>query len=440
MALPHAPALATVVRAILHSLPTAFVRTRMNGPRQMLAVLLTQINSGMNRVGMKAVRLMTLQHLRGLVGWGPDATPSTSAVCRAVRKLQPAMLEGVIELGLQQVAAVWGRGALVHGRRLVAIDGVHINTRRTSILARWLRLPKQGGDRKAHQPQALVVSARCVMTGVTLAEEIVRHNGSERACARNMAARLAGMGPMLVVLDRGFPARDLLEQLLNFRIDFVVRMCGGKATWRELRGLQSGPAHDTMVSMRLRDRNGRFVERSLRCVLTDPILRGRPRCNRRPERTLLVTNLTGRYWKTGRIIAAYRRRWDIETTFREDKRMLGTTRSHATTRIGFTNELLALRIYRILMALIMALLAASAGASAWDDPRAPRFNTPQVILAAWWLLVMAAQPRTRNQDPLLWMLKEIIRDTEKRRPFRQFIRECKGVEGAWKNKEEKGRR
>ena len=135
MAIPHAPALAKVVRALLHSLKTEFVRKRMNGPRQMLAILLTQISSGVNRVGMKTIRLTAMLHLQGMVRWVEDATPSTSAVCRAVRKLKPAMLEAVIDLGLQQVAAAWGLAALVHGRRLVAIDGVRINTRRTSILA-----------------------------------------------------------------------------------------------------------------------------------------------------------------------------------------------------------------------------------------------------------------------------------------------------------------
>jgi hypothetical protein len=61
MAHPHAPALAKVVRAILNSLKTEFVRKRLTGPRQMLAVLLTQIHSGVNRVGMKTLRLMSMQ-------------------------------------------------------------------------------------------------------------------------------------------------------------------------------------------------------------------------------------------------------------------------------------------------------------------------------------------------------------------------------------------
>lgn len=437
MATPHAPALAKVVRAILHILPTEFVRNRLNGPRQLLALLLTQVHSGMNRIGMRATRLCAMQHLSGFLQWSSDHTPSTSAICRGIRKLSPSMFEEVVEHGLAQVAAAYGPRLLIHSRRLVAIDGVRVNTRRTSILARWLGLPRQGDDRKAHQPQALVVSARCVISGVTLAEEIVKHKGSERACARRMIGRLATMGPMVVVLDRGFPARDLIEQLINHQIDFVVRMCGGKRTWRELRGCDTGPAHDSMIDMRLRDASGRYATRSLRCVLSRTIARGRPRCNRTPQRTLLLTNLTGRYWSTGRIIALYRRRWDIETSFREDKRLLGTTRSHATTRNGFTVELLALRIYRILMALIMALLAASAGVTRWDDPRAPRLNTPQIILAAWWLLIMAAKKTTSGHDPLLWALREILRDAEKRRPYRRFVRECKGVEGAWKKKSER---
>ncbi len=183
----------------------------MMGPRQsLLLLLLSIIQSGMNRIGVRSAKLVLVRDLTRSCGWAGDAVPSVGALCKALRKLTPAMLESVIQLGLLELNRTAGPVWLVHRRRLVAIDGVRINARRGSILARWLGLPKQGDGRKAHQPQALVVIARCVASGVTLDQEIVKHNGSERQATRKIIRRLAQTGPILVVMDRGIPARDII--------------------------------------------------------------------------------------------------------------------------------------------------------------------------------------------------------------------------------------
>ena len=439
MAHSHARALASSVKATLFHLQTRYKRARLNGPRQSLLILLATIQSGVNRIGIKPAKLELLKRLDGAIGWTRGKVPSVSSMARALHKLKPADLEGVINASLEHVTKAFGPALLIHGQRLVAIDGVHVNAQRTSILARWLGLPKQADKRKAHQPQALVVVARCVLTGVVLAQEIVRHNGSERACARKLIARLATMGPMIVVMDRGFPARDLISALIEMKMNYIVRMCGGKATWRDLRGRMTGPANDAAVAMRLRGADGCWGKVVQRAILTGKAGPGRPSCNRTPQRMVLLTNMVGRYWSTQRIIALYHRRWDIETSFREDKRLLGATRSHAKTKDGFTNELLALQIYRIVMALIAALVVAEAGMPRWDDARARRITTTQLIVTAWWLVEVALICPDHCLEKIESMIHEIIRDADKKRPGRKFQRKCKGVEGVWKNKTERGR-
>ena len=436
MAYRHAPALAAVVRAILHSLPTQFKRKRLNGPRQTLFVLLAAIQSGVDRIGVRSVRLELHKRFLKALGWAKKK-PSTSAMCRALLKLKPDLLRGVIDLALSQVTKAYGKDLLVYGRRLVAIDGVRINAQRTTELARWFGLPKQADDKKAHQPQALVVIARCVITGVTLAEEIVRHTGSERACARKMIERLSRMGPMIILLDRGFPARDLIGLLLEYKLDFVVRMCGGKRAWNELRGNTTGSAKDQIISTRLRDGKGRWCSADLRIVMTVRAKAGRPRSNRTPQRMILLTNLKGKGWPTGRIVALYHRRWDIETSFREDKRLLGAAKSRAKTRNSFINELLSLHIYRIIMALLAALVIAEGIAPRWDDQRAKRINTCQLIIIAWWLVEVAMNHPRTCAKMIASMVHEIWRDADKKRPGRSFKRNTNGVEGAWKNKVER---
>ena len=147
-------------------------------------IILSSIHSGTNRIGVGAPRLVVYTRLGGAIGWKDGCIPSTSAICQAIRKLEPALLESVIEFGLNEVNRAFEQKHCIYHRRAVAIDGMRVNARRTSILARWLGLPQCGANKKkAHQPQALVVSARCVVTGVTLAQEIVKDKESEKACA-----------------------------------------------------------------------------------------------------------------------------------------------------------------------------------------------------------------------------------------------------------------
>ena len=223
----------------------------------------------------------------------------------------------------------------------------------------------------------------------------------------------------------------------ELRIKFIVRMCGGKRTWRELRDLAVGSAKDVAVPMKIRSGLGRWCTTAMRMILSDQISSGRPKSDRTPERMTLVTNLNGRYWNTQRVIAMYHRRWDIETTFREDKRLLGATRSRSTTQDGFRTELLALQIYRIIMALIAAQVVADARRQRWDDPRAIRCTTTQLIAIAWWLAEVAMVNSNKCQEKLAALVAEIIRDSARKRPNRSFKRICKGVEGVWKNKLDK---
>lgn len=432
----HAHALAMVVRTILNLMPMHYVRRRLNGPLQSLLVQLASIQTGVDRCGIRATRLIVLERLAQAIGWD-QAAPSTSAICRALRKLTVAMLDPVIELAIAEVVKAFGHRSLVHGRLAVAIDGVRINSPRTPVLAHWLHRPKLGDDKRAHQPQALVVTAVCVVTRVQLAQEILCCDGSERAGLRRMVRRLQAMGPMIVLLDRGYPARDLIGLLLDHGISFIVRLTGGKHAWREIAALKLRPQAYEQVDVRVRGANGAFRQARLRVIVSPSAKRGRPRCNRTPKQMVLLTNLIT--WKSGSIIALYHRRWDIETVFRENKRLLGATHFRARGVEGFRVELLAYAIYRLLMALTVAAASADAPMPRWCNPHAVRHSTPQTIVVAWSILVIAFHRQDKDVQRLAMLLKEMQRDRAKRRPGRTFKRICKGAEGRWKARNESWR-
>lgn len=432
----HAHALTLVVRAILHLLPLHYVRRRLNGPRQSLVMYLSSIQSGVDRCGVRSMRVQVLDRLGASMGWVKSA-PSTSAICRAMRKLTSVMLETVIERALCEVARTFGDRALVHGYRVVAIDGVRINSERTPALARWLGRPKQGGDTRAHQPQALVVSAICVVTKVQLAQEILPCDGSERAAARRLVRQLSAMGPMIVLLDRGYHARDLVALLHEHRISFILRLSGGEHAWREVAGFINKANVDQRIIVRVRGKNGAFQNIPLRLIVTARAKRGRPRCNRTPQRMILLTNLLT--WKAQRVVALYHRRWDIETVFRENKRLLGATHFRARTRSAFQVELHAYTIYRLLMALALGSATTGSKTPRWDDPLARRDNTPQIITLAAAAMEAALRRHPTAIQRLARLLSEVLRDHTKRRPGRVFERKCKGAEGRWRQRNESWR-
>jgi len=379
-----------------------------------------------------------MDQMAGVLKWNNGAAPSGSAIARALRKLLPAHLEAVIAVGLEAVTKAFGPHLFQHGYRLVAIDGVRMNTQRTTALARLFGRPKYEQTKKAHQPQALVVIARCVRTGVILAQEVVGNKGSERACARKMCVKLAKIGNILVLFDRGFPSRELVGQLQEIGIKYLVRMCGGKSTWGELQEHTSDrKAKDIRIDVRLKKSNGTSFHASMRAIITGKGKPGRPRSDRKQQRMILLTNLTGKYWSTQRLIAIYFRRWDIETSFREDKRLLGSTTSRAKNKNAFTNELHSLHIYRIIIALIAAIAVKQTGMPTWDNDRATRIVTTQLIVTAWVIIEMAITSPRRCAEKIADFIREIIRDSQKKRPGRSAKRICKGREGAWKHKDEK---
>lgn len=438
MAIPHASSLTAVVKIILHYLDTKYLRARLNGPRQSLIMLLTVIQSGVDRIGIKAVKIVAMDKMDRVLKWNKGAVPSVSAIARALHKLQSAHLEEVIAVGLAAVTKAFSSDLTHRGFRLVAIDGVRMNTQRTTVLARLFGRPTYHHHKKAHQPQALVVVARCVRTGVVLAMEVVRHDGSERVCARNLINKLAGFGHLLILLDRGFPSRELIGQLHEAGVAYIVRMCSGESTWRELQAhIRDKKAKDIRLDIRLKNRAGKSWSPSLRAVIDGKGKVGRPRSDRKKQRMILLTNLTGKQWSTERLIAIYFRRWDIETSFREDKRLLGSIQSRAKTKQAFTNELLSLHIYRIIMALITAIAVKEMGMPKWEDDKALRIVTTQLIATAWIIIEMALTSPRNAAEKIACLVREIIRDAQKKRPGRSGKRICKGREGAWKHKDEK---
>jgi len=146
-----------------------------------------------------------------------DLPVSAAAFCKARRKLKPAALRSILHRVSDAFEHAHGPHHRFKGRRVFAVDGSKFSLQRSPDL--WDAF---GGPKCGHCPQILVTTLFDVVAKVPHDVSIAPFASSEPAQLRHLLDRLAP-GDVLV-LDRGYPSYDLIETLLEHRIDFVIRV------------------------------------------------------------------------------------------------------------------------------------------------------------------------------------------------------------------------
>jgi len=360
-----------------------------------------------------------------------DSDPST--FCRARRKLMPALLTRCWSAMRTCITALYQDiHPAVGGYRLVAIDGVWINGPRARTLFRQLRKPQRGRPPKnfAGQPQILAVCLVDVMTRTPIAWEYVVPGCGERSAAQDLVKHLDDT--TLLLADRGFPSRVLLDELLKTGTKMIVRMCSGASAFEEVRALDSCSTHDSQVRFSVgKGKQSRAV--MCRLVRGYPVAGTSPK-SVKPEEWVLLTNLPRHAWHWRRVLTLYHERWGIEVFFRELKSIIGIDRFHAHDFDGIQAEMTMAMLAASLMsaAELIALTVQNGRMPTWDDVTQKRCN--RSVLAKVVLNIV-------KTNPLVYDVTEMI-DNElrisalrarKRRPGRSYPRICKSFYGKWKN-------
>lgn len=149
----------------------------------------------------------------------PCDTPVTpSAICQARQKLSSDLLRDL----LSEIAcgAPDGRGIGQRhwrGRRVLAVDGAKVNLRRHPDLAWSFGVPEG-----AHCPQVLFSMMVDACTRMPMDLQVSGYATSERDHLFRMFETLQA-GDILI-LDRGYPSHEVLQDLARSSIDFVVRV------------------------------------------------------------------------------------------------------------------------------------------------------------------------------------------------------------------------
>lgn len=362
-----------------------------------------------------------------------DRTSHESSFCRARQKLSALLLERGWQAFRDTMETMFEDvHPCVHGYRLVAIDGVWFNGRRSKSLFRAVRKKRRGRPPKdpKGQPQMLAVVLTDVLTRTPIAWEYAAPGEGERAAAKRL---LPHIGPkMILTADRGFPSRTILKALIATGAKFILRMPAGKTAFREVGAFVGRSRKDGDVRVSLGAKSDGTA--------TVRLVRGHPVAGKRNERSseewVLMTNLArNARWTRSVIMKLYHERWGIEVFFRELKGIVGADRFHAQSIEGMHAEITMAMLGASLMsaAELIALTITCERMPKWNDLQQRRCN--RVTLATIVRNAILMNPRVHNVAGMLDQELGIAAlRARKRRPGRSFPRICKSFYGKWKHK------
>lgn len=260
-----------------------------------------------------------------------ERKPHESSFCRARKKLTQAMIDTAWTAMRSFCLEMFGDlHPSIHGRRLIGIDGVWINAKRSKTLFKELRKKKRGRPPKEFkgQPQILVVALVDVLTHTPIAWDYVRPGFGERSVAEKLLKHLDGK--TILLADRGFPSRKILDILYENGTKYIMRMTSGKTAFSEVAEFCENGGKDRKVKVAIgKGKKQRKIPARL--------IKGHPRPDH-PNATddwVILTNLPRcNHWKKNVILDLYHERWGIEVFFRELKTILGADNFHAQSLDG----------------------------------------------------------------------------------------------------------
>lgn len=426
----HEHALFQVLNAFLRGLPDPdrFKRKRDDGVWTPELTAFALLIMSLEGSGIGYGSILSMFHM-GRADLLPRKSHESS-FCRARRKLTQAMIDAAWKAMRSCCLELFeDLHPCIHGRRLVGIDGVWINTRRSKALFRALRKRKRGRPPKNFkgQPQMLVIALVDVLTHTPIAWEYVRPGSGERSAAEGLLRHLDHR--TILLADRGFPSRRILDILNGSGIKFIMRMTDGKTAFREVQEFCETNGKDRKIMMRTgAGRKAGSIKARL--------ITGHPQPNHpnKSEDWLLVTNLQRcRRWQKRIILDLYHERWGIEVFFRELKTILGADNFHAHTLDGVLQELTFSMLAATLIscAEIMARTVEAEARPKWSDTTQKRAN--RVTLRTIVLMAILKDPRACDVAELLDEELGIAwRRARKRRPGRSAPRICRSFYGKWR--------
>jgi len=324
-------------------------------PFERLVVFILHIVSGDTKgIDIKSGLLFKMARQSG--AWHNARQATRSAVTKARKKLHWKVFESVFSSVVRLALRHWPTDAkyLWHGMSVFAIDGSKFTLPASAEIRDYFD-PDSGLQNvgKGHYPQALVSTAFDVFRRIPVARTVTPSKASERKEAMAMLAR---MPRGVVLFDRGYPSYEFILYIMeNYTGHFLFR-CPASSTFPAVEHFLASGADDGIIEIAPSD--------TYRSTQSSAARRGLTSLTVRVVRVILPNGETAVYltdlldaatFSHEEIADLYRRRWEVETHYRDEKVHLDVETFHTRGVNGIHQELFAVAIMAVIARTMMAL-------------------------------------------------------------------------------------
>ena len=335
--------------------PGHFTRTRkMSFPTLITTILSLVANGQPHGVDPHLGTFFRGARRSGL--WPEAETPQRSSVSKARAKIPWTVFHDLLTDAVQLAYDVWPEEPAYtwHGLSVCAIDGSKYTLPATDLLRQTFD-QKSGLDTagKGHYPQCLVSTLYDVFRRLPIARTVV---GIDEGAERDEAEALLPSIPThsVSLFDRGYPSYDVIRRLSRTLSGFFIVRCPASCTFPAVEEFVASGKQDAIIrltpSKKARQKRPRHQRIHLRAITVRAVLLTSPD----GTVSVLLTNLrdTQAYPRES-IVALYFRRWEVESSYRDEKVTLDIERFHARTPNGIRQELFAVMIMTVISRTLM---------------------------------------------------------------------------------------
>lgn len=290
-----------------------------------------------------------------------------------------------------------------HGRRVFAVDGAKINLQRSPDLHDHFGTPSG-----AYCPQMLVSVMLDVCSKLPVDVAVPPSASSEREHLLEMSASLAA-GDVLT-MDRGYPSHEVLQDLAEAGIDFLVRVPVSN-TFAVIDELREGSRNDIDCSIDPPEGSPQhWKPLQLRAVRT-----------KAPDgsESFFLTTLGRTEFDRGAISEPYHMRWEVEEHFKLlQGAYIGQGQLRSKSPLGVRQDLDAAVLFISITRLCMMSAADTSGAE-YES-----LSQKAAILGFATYVTRVFLPADTEQvrGELQHLIRRILRNPQPRRPGRSFPR------------------
>jgi hypothetical protein len=382
---------------------TDFSRGGPLQPRLLVTLLLYMVADG-NRRGYREMLEAFWGDAQSLGLELPTPEPVAAAsFCNARHKITSGLLSRMLHELATDFGEVFGEKQLWHGRRVFAVDGAKINLQRSDDLVREFGVPEG-----AYCPQALVsVLLDC---GARAPVDVVVSSfaSSERDHLLEMLPSLE-RGDLLV-LDRGYPSHEVLQELVRDGIDFLIRLPSSN-TFTAVDQLRESARKEGFYEFSLPEQcPSHWVPLRLRLIrLATP----------NGEESFFVTTLGASQATRRQLREQYQLRWESEEFFKLMKSTyIGQNQFRSRMPSGVRQEIHALILFLSIARVVMASAAQSSGEE-FDELSQ---KSAVLGLAAFLTRILLQEDEATAVPQIQALLRRVARSRERPRKRKSYPR------------------